>query len=417
MKVVIVGAGIAGLSLGLSLARRGISCQILEQAAELTEVGAGLQISPNASKILHQLGLSKDLEQHACCPEYGTLRTGKGNRLLAKFRQNKLASKKGWTPYYQVHRADLLTSLIAAIKRSNQGVQAEKQHPYIDICLNEKVIQIDEQSNDKCWLTTAQGHSYSADLVVAADGIHSSIADYLAKQQAQQLTPNYMGAYAWRALIPAEVLTRNKLAQVKKTAVIDCSNTNIWLGRQRHLVAYPVSSGRYINLVGCVSHSEPMDESWSKTGAVQQFRNDFADFNAEVQLLLSCVKETHCWGLYQRDILPRWYSNRCVLMGDAAHAMLPSMAQGAACAIEDADELAQQLQRSLNGELTTIDALYQYQVRRYHRTKCIQKVARNNLKFFHGTGLLPSIGHWMMSICPLLTGKIVEHKYHWVYKY
>jgi salicylate hydroxylase len=352
MKVVIVGGGIGGLTTALALLRHGIEPIVLERAPQLTEVGAGVQIAANGTIVLRELGLEPALARMATVPErfdYLELSTG---RLLYVAPLGKEAEARYGALLYNVHRADLIDLLAQALP---PGV----------IRLGAQCASISQDDEGAC-VTLQNGEVIRGDAVIGADGIHSAVRTALRGPEEKQFANILM----WRSLIPADRLTGLKLPVAG----------NNWFGVGRNIVSYWVRPDLY-SILASVPATEVSRESWTQSGDVAQLRRSFAGSEPTVQKMLEAVDSTFITGMYHRDPIEHWSTGRIALLGDAAHAMVPYLAQGACQAIEDAWVLATCLEK--HGRAGVPDALLEYERRRQPRTTRIQAGARFVVDWAH----------------------------------
>ncbi|QGZ57489.1 alpha/beta hydrolase fold domain-containing protein [Paraburkholderia acidiphila] len=352
MKVVIAGGGIGGLTTALALLHQGIEPIVLERAPQLTEVGAGVQIAANGTIVLRALGLEPAMARVATVPagfDYLELSTG---RRLYYAPLGKEAEARYGALLYNIHRADLIDLLAKALPPGVVRLGAE--------C--ESVSQ-DEES---AWVTLKNGEVIRGDVVIGADGIHSAVRTALRGPEDKQFANILM----WRSLIPAERLEGLNLPVAG----------NNWFGVGRNIVSYWVRKDLY-SILASVPATEVSRESWTQSGDVEQLRRSFEGCEPTVQKMLAQVDSTFITGMYHRDPIESWTTGRIALLGDAAHAMVPYLAQGACQSIEDAWVLAACLKR--HGSAGVQDALLEYERRRQPRTKRIQAGARYVVDWAH----------------------------------
>ena len=346
MHVLVAGAGIGGLTAALCLRRHGVHVTVLEQASALGEAGAGIQLSPNATRILIDLGLGPDIETAACEPQSVELREGAGSRLLMRVPLKDARTRWG-APYLHLHRADLQRILLEAL--GDEGVRLAARVEGI----RSARVQL------------ADGEAISADAVIGCDGIRSAVRTALFGEAA----PRFTGQVAWRGLVPAERLPLD-LARPAARA---------WLGVGKHFVCYPVRGGALVNFIGVVERPDWRIESWTEPGDPTDLARDFAGWDEPVRAIVSAATSAWRWALFDRAPLPRWTSGPVSLLGDAAHPMLPFLAQGAAMAIEDAEAMARHLTSGAGPEA----ALKAYEAERLARTARVQAMSRRNATLFH----------------------------------
>jgi salicylate hydroxylase len=352
LSVAIVGGGIGGLTAALSLLRAGFDVHVYERASALSEIGAGVQISPNASRILHGLGLAEDLARTGVKPlAWHQRRWDDGRTLLRTPLAEPLEAAFGF-PHYQMHRADLLSALAAA-------VPSERVH------LGHRLSGLVDQG-DRVEAEFAGGVRTQADVLVGADGIHSSVRDVLFGPE----HPRFSGCVAYRGLVPAE---RLRDLELEVTA-------QVWMGPGRHFVHYFVSDRRLVNFVAIVEQDTWTRESWTDRGEVADALAAYEGWHPQVRSIIGEVDETFVWALFDRTPLERWSSGRVTLLGDACHAMLPFMAQGAAQAIEDGATLAACLSA---GRAEVAESLRRYESLRAPRTSRLQALSAENKTRFH----------------------------------
>ena len=334
--VQVVGGGIGGVTAALALARRGREVTVFEQADAFSEVGAGLQLGPNAMRVLGALGLDDLLAPHLAMPQEIVLRDGRSGRPIARVPMGEAARQRYGAPYAQVHRADLLEVVLRAAER--QGVRFET---------GRRLLPGDTD----------------APLTVAADGVRS--------QFRARLNPGaqarFAGHVAWRALVPPDA------AQGLS------SDTHVFLGPERHLVAYALRGGTVWNVVAVEARDTAADESWTRDHDPAPLRAAFGGWCADVTRLLEAVETAYLWGLFGHPELARWQDGQTVLLGDACHPMLPFLAQGAAMAIEDAWVLASCLERAE----TQAAALARYEALRKPRATRVQAASSANAWRYH----------------------------------
>lgn len=359
MKVALAGGGIGGLTAALCLARQGMTVEVFEQAQGFAEVGAGIQLSPNCSRVLHELGLADALADVAFLPQGTQFRHWRSGKVISENPLGSAIAERYGAPYYHIHRGDLLRVLL----------DAAAAQPSIVLNTSARVVGF-EQTDQAVQVRTEVG-SHSADVLIGADGIHSAVRAGLWGAAA----PTFTGNVAWRAQVPIE---RLPAALIRPTATV-------WWGPGKHFVHYFVRSGALVNCVCVVEKTGWEVESWTQQGSYAELKADFAGWNTTVQQLLDNADKDALfkWGLFDRAPMPQWGRGRVSLLGDACHPTLPFMAQGAAMAIEDAAVLA----GCLRGTADAATGLKRYEDLRRERTAGIQKGSRRNAAVFHLSGM------------------------------
>ena len=359
-KAVIVGGGIGGLTAALALARRGARVTVHERAGAYREVGAGIQVSPNAGRVLDALGL-RDTFHAASAPSHGVeLRDAGGALVLAM----DFTRARPQASFRTIHRARLLQVLEDAARAAG-----------VEIRLDSPVETLPE-----------------APLVIGADGLHSRVRLALNGPE----TPFFTGQTAWRAIIPAEDNARPV--------------SQVFMGPGRHLVSYPLGFGQR-NLVAVIERDDWTAESWSQTDDPQNLRRAFAGFGGPVPGWLAQVTDTGLWGLFRHQVAARWQDGTRAILGDAAHPTLPFLAQGACMAIEDAWVLA----ACLDADPDQPRALARYQALRRDRCTRIVAAATANARNYHLSGPRRLAGHTALRLANHLAPRAVFERFAWVY--
>jgi salicylate hydroxylase len=355
-KIVIAGGGIGGLTAGACLLQAGHDVAIFEQAAELSEVGAGLQLSANATHVLHYLGLGPALAEVGVRPGAYVFRLYDTGEEIQRFALSDEHEKLHGAPYYQVHRADIHGLLAARVLELNHAA----------IRLNCRVVGFQEGS-DGIKLRLADGTIVQGDLLVGADGLKSVIC----QQIVGNVPATYTGDAAWRITVPVECLPRDFMEQVMM----------VWMGPGRHVVAYYLRAGALLNFVGLVETDEVSEESWTAKFPWERFKADFAGWHADVQTIIDAADREGCyrWSLHSRPAIRNWSTPRATLLGDAVHPTLPYLAQGACMAIEDGAVLT----RALDQADSIPEALQLYQRNRIDRALRIINQSSAKRTLFH----------------------------------
>ncbi|NNE52272.1 MAG: NAD(P)-binding protein [Sulfitobacter sp.] len=378
-NAIVVGGGIGGLAVATAMARRGIAVTLLEQTPRITEVGAGLQISPNGLAVLRALGLMTQLQGlGAVRGRAVVLKDYPDGRQVARLDLMRLRPDQ---QYLFMHRADLVRALGSAAKR--QGVTVE---------LDAQVASIRPGETPQVQMT--DGTTRRAHLVVAADGIHSVARPVLNGADAAEFT----GQVAWRAMVPNEV---GHLPEAQ-----------VHMGPGRHLVSYPLREGTLVNLVAVEERPAWAAEGWHHSDDPENLRAAFAQFGGSVPEMLARVDKVSLWGLHKHPVAARWWGENIALMGDAAHPTLPFLAQGANLALEDAWALA----ASVSGQ--NAPGLAAYQRAREKRVRRVIAAADGNAWRYHlPPGPFRRAAHLGLGVASrLLPGRMVG-AYDWLYGY
>ncbi|MDH3703061.1 MAG: FAD-dependent monooxygenase [Alphaproteobacteria bacterium] len=348
LSIAIVGAGIGGLAAAATLRRVGHDVRIYEQAKAFKRLGAGIQQSPNAVKVLRELGLEAQLRTLALRPDAALNRQSDTGEITWERPLGDTVEEKYGAPYLYMHRGDLHAALAGTV-------------PDHSVHRNCKLVGL-SQTGDGVTLHFADGSRAEADIAIGADGVHSVVREILLGGEKARFT----GRVAYRTTFPAALLG--------DAEIDDCAK---WWGPDRHIVIYYVNPRRdEIYFVTSTPEPDFELESWSAKGDLDQLRNAYADFHPQVRAVLAAAPEVHKWALYERDPMPKWGDGRITLLGDACHPMTPYMAQGAATSIEDAAVLS----RCLDGvdRDGTVAALRRYEASRQDRTARIQQISRLN---------------------------------------
>jgi salicylate hydroxylase len=324
---------------------------VYERAAAVSEVGAGIQVSPNASRVLHRLGLADDLARMGVRPEAWHQRRWDDGRTLLRAELGDAVVEAFGFPHYQTHRADLLDALVDALP-------PERLH------VGHLLLGLVDRG-DRVEATFANGTTTEADLLVGADGIHSTVRELLFGPE----DPVFTGCAAYRGLVPAE---RLRHLDLEVTA-------QIWMGPEAHFVHYFVQNRRLVNFVAIIEQDSWTRESWTDPGDPADAIAAFDGWHPQLHEILRAVDETFIWALFDRPPLPQWSRGRVTLLGDACHPMLPFMAQGAAQALEDGATLTACLTQGPD----IPEALRLYETRRQPRASRIQAMSTENKTRFH----------------------------------
>ena len=353
LSIAVIGAGLGGLAAALSLRRAGFAVEVYEQGAAFTEIGAGIQIGPNASRILQRLVPQDRLTRDAVRPVAVHQRRWQDGRTLQRAPLGDELEAMFGAPYYHFHRGDLLVALAS-------------QWPREHVHFRHRLASL-EDDGERVTARFENGAEISADLLIGADGIHSVVrAQLFGPEQ-----PRFTGCIAYRGLVPVERLADLGLEVVSSN----------WMGPGQHFVHYFVSGARFLNFVGIIERDSWTRESWTDRGEKRDLLAAYGGWHEQVHRIIEAVDETFIWALFDRTPLPRWSVGRVTLLGDSCHAMLPFMAQGAAQAIEDGATLAACLAKL--GPARAVEALNLYEKLRLPRATRLQELSRLNKTRFH----------------------------------
>jgi salicylate hydroxylase len=355
-RILIAGAGIGGLSAAACLMKAGHHVEIYEQAPELSEVGAGIQISANAMHVLRHLGLEEQISRVGVRPEAYVFRLHDTGEVVQRFSLSDEHQRLHGAPYTQLHRADLHNILAACARSFDSNV----------IRLNHRVESFRESENG-VELRFAGGGSARGDLLIGADGLKSAVR----RQFLGDAPATYTGDAAWRLLVPTERLPQDLLGRVM----------SVFMGPQGHVVAYYLRGGSLLNFVGCMETADVSEESWTQKLPWTQFKAHFVGWHPAIQTIIDAADRDECyrWSLFNRPPIGNWSTRRVTLLGDSAHPTLPYLAQGAVMAIEDGAVLT----RALAMTSTIPEALQLYQGNRVERTGRIVLQSTANRELFH----------------------------------
>ena len=359
--MVIAGGGIGGLTAALALARQGVRVTLLERAALAEDIGAGLQVPPNASRILEQLGVLKVL-RGAAAPQRLRILRGRDGAVLATMALGAAAERRWGAPMLVAHRADLIRALLEVLA-ATRGVDLRAGMTLAGCFETGSEIVIAAQQG-------GVGVRIAADALIGADGLNSVLRSHL-QPDSDKL---YSGRIAWRALVEA----------AHAPAFARTLETSLWLGPRTHLVHYPLREGTLVNVVaitGDAARSEAGD-IWAQEGDAAVLAAGFASWDFRARQLIAAAPAWRQWPLFERAPLARWSKGRVALLGDAAHPMLPFLAQGAAQAIEDAAVLG----RAFADAGDVRDALASYGAARSARAAQVQAASRRQGRIYHFSG-------------------------------
>jgi salicylate hydroxylase len=385
--LLIAGGGIGGMAAALSLLNRGCDVDVYEQAPELKEVGAGVQISPNGTRALHALGVFDELQQLSCNTEGKEVRLWNTGRTWKLFDLGTEAIQRYGFPYVTVFRPDLLRVLADAVRTR----KPEAVH------LGRRVAGVTQQEGGVT-LHLDGGKTVAGDGLIGADGVHSGIRKSLFGGD----NARFYGMIAWRGVIPIE-LVPTQISRDKATN---------WIGVGGHVVHYPLRAGALMNFVGIMERSDWRVESWTEQGTPEECHHDHRGWHADVHALISASPSLFKWALMGREPMKQWTQGRVTLMADAAHPTLPMLAQGAVMALEDAVVLGRCLDKY--GDIAT--AFQRYQDARIEVTTRKVVGANENATRFHNPALATEAGATAYVDREWSRDAIIR-RYEWIFTY
>ncbi len=356
LKILVAGAGLGGLAAAGCLLKAGFDVEIYEQAPALGEVGAGIQLSANPMHVLRHLGIGDEVSAMSVRPKAYVFRLYDTGEIISQFALSDEHERLHKAPYNQIHRADL-HDLLA---RTVQAMKPDVVH------LGKQVTGFAE-TDDSVELRFADGTRATGDVLVGADGVKSVIRNAIAGA----VPATYTGDSAWRITVPRAKLPKDFMDEVM----------SVWMGPGKHAVSYWIRRGEILNFVGAVETPNPTEESWTARFPWEDLKADFDGWHENIQTILDLVDRDQCyrWALYTRRPIETWSTRRATILGDAAHATLPYLAQGAAMAIEDGAVLARALRQC--GDVA--DGLKLYERNRTARTARVVNTSSGNRGVFH----------------------------------
>lgn len=357
LPILIAGGGICGLTAAIALARQGHQVKILERSPEFSEAGAGIQLGPNAVRMLHEVEVHKYLEGRVVAAEKVDVRHGLSGESLISLPIGAWSQRKFNLPYWVVHRADLQAALLETVKTL----------PSIEIVNGCSVISV-QQSEDSVCVIGSENARFDGAALIGADGIWSRVRSLLFDVK----NPEYAGRTAWRSVVDVEQVP----SEFRSRSV------GLWLAPDTHLVHYPVNGGSGVNIVAVTAHKNYLKD-WNTDGKKSELMIHFSRWCPAVRELLECADDWRRWSLFDVSSYPQWQSGRVVIAGDAAHPVLPFLAQGGALALEDGIELARCVELSGNDFAS---AWKLFEENRKVRTTKIQRESKRNGWLYHLKG-------------------------------
>lgn len=387
-RAIIAGGGIAGMAAALALARDGWQVTLCEAAPAPAEIGAGLQMSPNATMVLRWLGVLDAVAACAFQPSAAVLRDGRTGTQIYHAPLGRSAESRWGAPYLHVHRADLLAELTDAARAAGAEIRGGARALGYVLRPEGPALKLDGSE------------TLAGDLVIGADGIRSVLRAQINGPEA----PDFSGQVAWRGTIPAAGLPDGLVAP----------DATVWAGEGRHLVTYLMRGGELVNFVAVEERAVWTAEGWSAPGDARELRQGFAGWHQNVTRLLEHAGETYLWGLFTRPEQVRWADGPVVLIGDAAHPMLPFMAQGAAMALEDVAVLIRELQSGV----ALPAAVLAHENRRWPRVARVQRQSLANGRFFHQrSGVARTAHRGLIATITRLAPGLATGQLDWLYGY
>lgn len=386
MRVLIAGAGIGGLTAALALLRSGIDVEVYEQAPELKEVGAGVQLAANGTRVLYALGVGDELKALSCEAQGKEIRHWQTGETWKLFDLGPASIERYGFPYFTVYRPDLLEVLARAVRRARPDA----------IHLGARCASF-AQDDAGVTLQLEDRGTVRGDALIGADGVHSRIRQAVLGPD----RPEFTGTIAWRGVVPMERLPKHMARMVGSN----------WVGPGGHIVHYPLRAGKVMNFVGVLERGDWRIESWTARGTTEELASDYRGWHADIQAFIGAIDTPYKWALMVRAPLERWTSRRITLLGDAAHSMLPFLAQGAVMAIEDGFVLARAL-----SQYGVEEGLQHYETARRDRTRRTVEGSAANMHRFHNRALADPVEGRRFIDREWASQRIAE-RYEWLFRY
>src|SRR5690349_21595329 len=385
MRVLIAGGGIGGLTAALSCLRHGLDVDVYEQAAELKEVGAGVQLAANGTRVLYALGVGDELKALSCEAQGKEIRHWKTGETWKLFDLGPVSIERYGFPYFTVYRPDLLGVLVNAVRRLKpDAIRLGARCTGFNQDHGQVTLELD-------------GGKAKGDVLIGADGVHSRIRQALFGAD----KPGFTGVIAWRGIVPMERLPAHMARRVGSN----------WVGPGGHIVHYPLRAGRLMNFVGALERADWRVESWSARGTREEITADFRGWHEDIQAFVAEIDTPYKWALMVRAPLERWTVGRVTLLGDAAHSMLPMLAQGAIMALEDGFILGRCL-----AQFDVEEALQRYERARIERTRRTVEGSAANIHRFHNPVLAdPEEGRKFID--REWASQRISDRYDWLFRY
>jgi salicylate hydroxylase len=386
--IAVIGGGIGGLAVALALLKRGLDVDVYEQSARLGEVGAGIQISPNGTRVLHALGLEEALRRTQVNPSRKEIRHWSTGETWNWYELGASTTERYGTPHVLLHRADLHELLADAVQRRKPNA----------IHLATRCVGITE-SGEHVEVRFNTGETVSAALVIGADGIHSQVRECLFGPD----RPKFTGCVAWRGVVSMQCLPAH---------ISQMLSTN-WLGPRGHVLHYPIRRGELMNFIGTVERDDWKIESWTVEGTTSELANDFSGWHSDLHAIIRNLDTPFKWALMLRGPMERWTKGRITLLGDACHPTLPFLGQGGVMAIEDGYVIAACLKKYFADPAT---AFARYEDIRRERTAAVVRKSHE----FRKQAFNPALGDKdtvAVSVAQQWQQALARERLDWLYTY